>query len=447
MKSYSIAVIGTGYVGLVSGTCFAHVGHRVICCDVDATKIERLKRCEIPIYEPGLDKLVAEGMQQGRLSFTTDIAAAIQTADVIFIAVGTPMSQTGEANLDYVQQAARMIGTVINGYKVIVTKSTVPVGTGRLIAQWIGESAHNQYSFDIVSNPEFLREGSAVYDCLNMERTVIGADRPEAAAIIAELHEPFGTVVLKTSIESAELIKYASNCFLAMKISYINSIANLCDQLGADVDEVAQGMGLDSRIGHRFLQAGIGYGGSCFPKDTYALRHLTQEAGCSFSILEAVIDTNEKQRLIVIDKLQQSLGTLAGKRIAVLGLAFKPNTNDVRDAPSLTIIPKLLEAGAIVRAYDPIAAEEARHVLGDQVVYMPTVQDTVMYCDACLILTEWEQIVEADWEKLHGSMSRPLVIDGRNCWSAEKMAELGYEYISMGRPFVPQRETSLRVPV
>ncbi|MBG9737715.1 UDP-glucose/GDP-mannose dehydrogenase family protein [Paenibacillus alvei] len=436
MNGRSIAVVGTGYVGLVSGVCFAHVGHRVVCCDIDEQKIAMLQRGEIPIYEPGLDGLVRETVEAGRLSFTFNTQEAILQADVIFIAVGTPMSDSGEADLTYVRDAAAMIARYSRGYKIIVTKSTVPVGTGRMLADLIRHQAAADFSFDVVSNPEFLREGSAVHDCLNMERAIIGSDSDYASRMIESLHEPFGTVVLRTSLESAEMIKYASNAFLAMKISYINSIANLCEKMGADVQEVAHGMGLDSRIGGKFLQAGIGYGGSCFPKDTYALRYMAKHAECEFPILHAVIETNEKQRLRVVERLKHELGMLRGKHICVLGLAFKPNTNDMREAPSLTIIPLLERQGAIVHTYDPIAEQEARLYLGDSPHYHRDVYAAVTNCDAAIIVTEWDEIKQADLEMIHTLMKYPLVVDGRNCMNPLKMEEHGFQYFAIGRPAV-----------
>ncbi|WP_036697570.1 UDP-glucose dehydrogenase family protein [Paenibacillus taiwanensis] len=436
MSERKIAVIGTGYVGLVSGTSFAHAGHDVTCCDVDQGKIERLRQADITIYEPGLDVLVSENMRQGRLHFTTNIDEAVQQSAFIFIAVGTPMSESGEADMTYIQSAARMIGKAINGYKIVVTKSTVPVGTGRKLEQWIREEAPHA-RFDVVSNPEFLREGSAVYDSLNMERVIIGASQPSAADAVAQIYEPFGSVIVKTTLESAEMIKYASNTFLATKISFINAIANLCEHLGADVEEVAHGMGLDGRIGHRFLQAGIGYGGSCFPKDTYALQYMAREQGYDFSLLDAVIETNERQRLIVIEKLTKALGNVKGKRIAVLGLSFKPNTDDMRDAPSLTVVPIMTQLGATVRVYDPIAAEEARKHFGDSVTYCESVYEAVEQCDACIVLTEWETIVKADWQMIRSAMAAPVLIDGRNCWPLEDMHKAGFYYDSIGRQLIP----------
>ncbi|MFD7525283.1 UDP-glucose 6-dehydrogenase TuaD [Paenibacillus chitinolyticus] len=433
----TIGVIGTGYVGLVSGTCFSEVGHQVICCDIDEAKIAKLQRAEIPIYEPGLEELVKRNTNLNRLSFSSDIASVIHRSDVIFIAVGTPMSPSGEADLSYVRAAAAAIGQSIRDYKVIVTKSTVPVGTGRLVQEIIRSNQSDpSIPFDVASNPEFLREGSAVHDCMNMERAVIGATSDRAAEIIARLHEPFRTTIFKTSLESAEMIKYAANTFLAAKISFINAIANICERVGADVTEVAKGMGLDSRIGNKFLQAGIGYGGSCFPKDTHALKHIADVSGYDFKLLEAVIETNDKQRMLVIEKLEKAVGNLTDKKIAVLGLAFKPNTNDVREAPSLTLIPKLLEKGARVQAYDPIAVEEARRYLPDSVVYTQDLYDAVRDCDACVILTEWKEVVTMELDQLRELLRKPVIIDGRNCFALERMRQEGFEYYSIGRPEV-----------
>ncbi|MFS0836758.1 UDP-glucose 6-dehydrogenase TuaD [Paenibacillus sp. 1P03SA] len=432
-----IGVIGTGYVGLVSGTCFADVGHHVICCDIDEMKIEQLRAYKIPIYEPGLEELVIKNVQEGRLSFSSDIAGVIKEANIIFIAVGTPMSATGEADLSYVKDVARTIGSHLDGYKIIVTKSTVPVGTGRLIESMIRENLSDKgLTFDVVSNPEFLKEGSAIQDCMNMERAVIGATSEHAAEVIAEIHAPFRTTVFKTSLESAEMIKYAANTFLATKISFINAVANICEKVGADVTEVALGMGLDSRIGNKFLQAGIGYGGSCFPKDTYALKHIAYEAGYEFKLLEAVIETNENQRLVIIDKLNQALGTLQGKKLAVLGLAFKPDTDDVREAPSLSLIPILLSMGAEVQAYDPIAVHEASKYLPSAVRYVEDLYECVRGADACIILTEWKEIKSMDLKRLSDSLRQPVVIDGRNCFDLSDMRQNKLHYYSVGRAVV-----------
>lgn len=430
----NIAVIGTGYVGLVSGTCFAEIGNQVVCCDIDQSKINKLNQGSVPIHEPGLEDLVYKNVAAGRLSFTTDIPKAISQADIIYIAVGTPMSITGEADLRYVSAVARTIGENMNGYKVIVNKSTVPIGTGRLVQRLIEESLKDKnISFDIVSNPEFLREGSALSDCMNMERAIIGSTSEQAAQVIADLHEPFGSRVLITDLESAEMIKYSANCFLATKISFINSIANICERVGADVTEVAKGMGMDSRIGYKFLQAGIGYGGSCFPKDTHALVHIAESTGYDFELLKSVISTNERQKFIVVEKLKNILGELKGKTIAVLGLAFKPNTDDMRDAPSLQIIPSLLRQGAIVQAYDPIALNEAKIHFGDKILYHQDIYETVMNADACLILTEWDQIKEMNLIEVKRLLKTPVIVDGRNCFSLDEMQGQGFLYHSIGR--------------
>ncbi|WP_025027147.1 UDP-glucose 6-dehydrogenase TuaD [Caldalkalibacillus mannanilyticus] len=435
-----LAVVGTGYVGLVSGTCFAEIGNQVICCDVDQGKIDRLKAGEIPIYEPGLEELVASNVEAGRLSFTTEINTAIQSSDIIYIAVGTPMSETGEADLRYVKAVANTIGENLNDYKVVVNKSTVPVGTGELVRSIISEHVNNTIEFDVVSNPEFLREGSAIYDCMNMERAVIGATSEKAADIIAELHAPFKTNILKTDLESAEMIKYAANAFLATKISFINDIANVCERVGADVTKVAEGMGLDSRIGSKFLQAGIGYGGSCFPKDTQALVHIADEVNYDFKLLKSVIETNDLQRLRMIEKVENVFGKdLSGKTIAVLGLAFKPNTDDMRYAPALTIIPELVRKGAKVKGFDPIAISEAKKELGDQLEYSTDLYEVLKGSDLCLVLTEWKEVLEMDVEKVKQLLKQPIIIDGRNCFELEEMKSYNIQYISIGRQEVPKQ--------
>lgn len=429
-----ITVIGTGYVGLVSGACFAEIGNRVICCDVDQSKIDKLNHNEIPIYEPGLQEMVARNKEQGRLLFTTEVGEAIEASDIVYIAVGTPMSETGEADMRYVMQAAKKVGEHLNSNKIIVNKSTVPVGTGELVREVV--LANKKYpwiSFEVVSNPEFLREGSALSDCLNMDRAIIGSNNAEAAEEIAQLHAPFKTRIFKTDLESAEMIKYAANTFLATKISFINAIANICEKVGADVEDVAEGMGMDSRIGGKFLQAGIGYGGSCFPKDTYALAHISDKAGYEFDLLKSVIRTNQRQRFVIMDKLREALGGLAGKQIAVLGLAFKPNTDDMREAPSLSIVPELLKLGASVRAYDPIAEEAARKLLPAEVHYAESAEQAAAGSDACVILTEWGDIVSMNLGKVREQMKQPVIIDGRNCFQPEEMERSGFMYYSIGR--------------
>ncbi|MCY8808425.1 UDP-glucose/GDP-mannose dehydrogenase family protein [Bacillus atrophaeus] len=435
-----IAVIGTGYVGLVSGTCFAEIGNKVVCCDIDESKIRSLKNGVIPIYEPGLADLVEKNVQEQRLSFTNEIPSAVKEADIIYIAVGTPMSKTGEADLTYVKAAAKTIGEHLNGYKVIVNKSTVPVGTGKLVHSIIQKASKGKCPFDVVSNPEFLREGSAIHDTMNMERAVIGATSNKAASIIEDLHQPFHTPIIKTNLESAEMIKYAANAFLATKISFINDIANICERVGADVSKVSDGVGLDSRIGRKFLKAGIGFGGSCFPKDTTALLQIAKSAGYPFKLIEAVIETNEKQRIHIVDKLLNVMGDLKGRTISVLGLAFKPHTNDVRSAPALDVIPLLQQLGACVKAYDPIAIPEASSILGEQIEYSTNLYDAISDTDACLILTDWPEVKEMELVKAKTLLKQPIIIDGRNLFSLEEMRAAGYIYHSIGRPSVQGSE-------
>ncbi len=432
-----ICVIGTGYVGLVSGTCFAEIGNHVICCDIDPVKIQKLSLGEIPIYEPGLSAWVHKNMKEQRLSFTTNIAQAIEASDIIYIAVGTPMATNGEANLTYVEQVAKSIGLYAHGYKIVVNKSTVPVGT----AKWVKSIIHLhqvdvEAQFDVVSNPEFLREGSAIADFMQMDRAVIGADNPHAAQVIAELHAPLNTSIFITDTESAEMIKYAANGFLATKISFINAIANICERVGADVEQVAKGMGLDSRIGYKFLQAGIGYGGSCFPKDTYALLHTANSYGYSFDLMRSVIETNQEQRMLVVRKLQDIFGDLTDRHIAILGLAFKPNTDDMRDAPAVDIIPALHRLGAQLHAYDPIAIHHAQAILGDKTTYHTDIYETVLDCDACVIVTDWESVKNMDLSLLRTKMQSPIIIDGRNCLPREQMKSSGFLYHSIGQPVI-----------
>lgn len=446
-----IAVIGTGYVGLVSGTCFAEIGQRVTCCDIDQHKIEQLNVGNVAIYEPGLQELVQRNVQEKRLSFTCDVQAAIRSAEIIYIAVGTPMLASGEADLQYVQAVAKTIGQSIEGYKVIVNKSTVPIGTGAMIAEIIAQEIRvrasriddsakwEQPNIDVVSNPEFLREGSAVQDCMNMERAIIGATSEKAAQIIAKLHEPFQTKLVLTDVQTAEMIKYAANAFLATKISFINDIATICEAFEADVGKVAEGIGLDHRIGLANLKAGLGYGGSCFPKDVQALIHMADQAGYDFQLMKAVEQTNQGQRKRMIAKLQAALGTdLHERTIAVLGLAFKPNTNDMREAPCLSIIPELISLGAKVQAYDPVSVPVAPEYLGhsQQVSYFTDVYRAIENCHGAFILTDWQQIKTMDVSLIQKKMAIPLLVDGRNCFDLDHMREHGLIYHSMGRPVV-----------
>ncbi|SDS29063.1 UDPglucose 6-dehydrogenase [Paenibacillaceae bacterium GAS479] len=428
-----LAVIGTGYVGLVSGVCFAELGNEVICVDKMEDKIGKLQSGEVPIYEPGLKELIASNVSAGRLSFTTDLPEAVRAADVVILAVGTPSLPSGEANLSYIRQAAKEIGESINGYKVIVTKSTVPVGTNEKIGSILSENTI--HPFDIASVPEFLREGSAIRDTLNPDRIVIGADSPTARERLSALHRPLTDNILLTDIRSAEMIKYASNAFLATKISFINEIANICEKVGADVTQVAEGMGYDQRIGSSFLKAGIGYGGSCFPKDTEALIQIAGHVDYEFKLLKSVVEVNKDQRFNVIRKLETTLGELAGKTVAIWGLAFKPETDDVRDAPAFEIIQTLLDLGAKVRAYDPVAQENfSRGMQHGNVAYCSSAEEAATGADALCLLTEWREFREYPLTRLETLLRRPVLIDGRNQFTEEELAGTSFIYYSVGRP-------------
>jgi UDPglucose 6-dehydrogenase len=431
-----IAVVGSGYVGLVTGACLADFGISVTCVDNDARKIAMLQRGEIPIYEPGLDAIVAKNKKAGRLFFTTELKEAVEKALAIFIAVGTPPREDGSADLGYVVQVAEAIAEHINGYKVVVTKSTVPIGTGQLIEKIIGER-NPKFPFSVVSNPEFLREGSAIEDFMRPDRVVIGARDPQAVAIMKDIYAPLyliETPFVITSVESSELIKYASNAFLATKITFINEVAALCELLGADVLHVARGMGLDRRIGSAFLHPGPGYGGSCFPKDTKALTEIARNAGRSFAIVETVVEVNDRIKQRMADKIRAACGgSVAGKTIAVLGLSFKAETDDMREAPSIPIMHTLAREGAVLQAYDPAAVENARELLPEGVRYCGDVYDAAMGADCLVVLTEWNQFRSLDFERLKGSLRRKLVVDLRNLYEPEKMREAGFEYHSLGR--------------
>ncbi len=432
-----IAMIGAGYVGLVSGACFSEFGVRVICVDKDEAKVEKLNRGEMPIYEPGLDSLVQTNMRGGRLSFTTDISSAVDGADAVFIAVGTPSRRgDGHADLSHVYGAAEEIARALSGYAVVVTKSTVPVGTCRQVARTIRE-ARPDADFDVASNPEFLREGSAIGDFMRPDRVVIGTDSPRAREVLRRIYRPLyliETPIIFTTLETSELIKYAANSFLATKVSFINEIADLCDKLGADVHDVARGMGLDGRIGRKFLHPGPGYGGSCFPKDALALLRTAQEAGAPFNILETVVRVNDERKKRMADKIIEACGgSVAGKTIAVLGLTFKPNTDDMRDAPSLVIVPALQKAGATVRAFDPAGMAEARKLL-DGVAWCEDAYDTMVKADALTILTEWNEFRALDLGRVKSLMNRPLMVDLRNIYNPEEMAAAGFSYSCLGRP-------------
>jgi UDPglucose 6-dehydrogenase len=432
-----IAVIGTGYVGLVSGACFSEFGVNVVCVDKDEGKIARLQRGEIPIFEPGLDQLVESNVKAGRLSFTTDLAAAVAGADAVFIAVGTPSRRgDGHADLSYVFAAAEEIARALTGYAVIVTKSTVPVGTGRKV-QAIVRKTRPDAQFDVVSNPEFLREGSAIGDFMRPDRVVIGAETERSQEIMRTLYRPLyliETPIVFTAIETAELIKYAANSFLAAKITFINEIADLCEKVGADVQDVARGIGLDGRIGKKFLHAGPGYGGSCFPKDCLALVRTAQEAGAPVSIIETVVKVNDQRKLKMADRIVAACGgEVAGKTLAVLGLTFKPNTDDMRDSPALAILPALQAAGARIRAYDPEGMDEARKLLPD-LVYCGNAYETMAGADALVIITEWNEFRALDLERVKRLLKAPRLIDLRNVYKPQEMAAAGFEYTSIGRP-------------
>lgn len=428
-----LCVIGAGYVGLVSGVCFAALGNTVVCVDQNEDKIHELRAGGVPIYEPGLKALIKDNVEQGRLSFTTDTAASVEAAEIVILAVGTPSLPGGEANLSYIEEAACEVADAMNGYKVIVTKSTVPVGTNERIQNWI--ASRTNYPFGVASVPEFLREGSAVIDTLQPDRIIIGASDPHVFAVLTTLHEPLTTNIVTTDIRSAEMIKYASNAFLATKISFINEIANICEKVGADVTRVAHGMGLDQRIGSSFLSAGIGYGGSCFPKDTQALIQIAGNVDYEFKLLKSVVEVNQGQRFNVIRKLKEALGDLEGATIGIWGLAFKPNTDDVRDAPALDIMHSLLEAGAQIRAYDPIATANFRRLLdSSEVTWADSAREAAEGCEALCLLTEWEEFGEIGLGELNELMKYPIMIDGRNVYSEEQIRQSAFAYYSVGRP-------------
>jgi len=432
-----IAMIGTGYVGLVSGACFSEFGVSVVCVDKDEGKIARLRRGAMPIYEPGLEALVATNMAAGRLSFTTDLAAAVAGAEAVFIAVGTPSRRgDGHADLSYVYAAAAAVGRALTGYAVVVTKSTVPVGTGEEVAAILRRTRPAD-GFDVAANPEFLREGSAITDFMRPDRVVIGTDSERARAVLRQLYRPLHlieTPMLFTDIATAELIKYAANAFLATKITFINEIADLCEALGSDVQDVARGIGLDGRIGRKFLHAGPGFGGSCFPKDCTALVRTAGEAGAGLAILETVLQVNEARKYRMADKIITACGgTLAGKTLAVLGLTFKPNTDDMRDAPSLAILPRLMAAGACLRVFDPEGMVEAQKLM-PELVYCRDAYQTMEGAAALVLLTEWNEFRGLDLGRVERLLASPLVIDLRNIYQPQEMAAAGLSYLSIGRP-------------
>jgi UDPglucose 6-dehydrogenase len=430
-----IAVIGTGYVGLVTGACFAEFGVEVTCVDVDEKKIEGLKKGVMPIYEPGLDTIVEKNHKAGRLHFTTNIKSAVEQALVVFLAVGTPPKEDGSPDMSFYQQAAKDIAEAMNGYKVLVTKSTVPVGTGKWLREFVTEHQKVKTNFGVASNPEFLREGAAIDDFMRPDRVVVGSNEPDAIAIMKDLYRPLyliETPIVITSLEAAELIKYAANAFLATKITFINEIANLCDAIGCDVHDVARGMGMDNRIGRKFLHPGPGYGGSCFPKDTKAFTKVGDKYNVETSVVDAVIAANDRQRLMMMPKIEKVVGDLNGKQIGVLGLSFKPETDDMRESPATDIIKEMQKRGANVKAFDPVAMEEAKHSLPD-ISYATDEYDAIKDADALVIITEWNQFRALDMDKVKSLLKSPKIVDLRNIYEPKEMRELGFEYVGVGR--------------
>lgn len=433
----NIAVIGTGYVGLVTGTCFAETGNNVVCVDIDEDKVNKMRRGEVPIYEPHLDQVFERNIKANRLSFTTNLEDAVRMSDIIFLALPTPPGEDGSADLSYVLGVAEQLGKMIEEYKVIVDKSTVPVGTADLVAEAIEKNA--KVEFAVVSNPEFLREGFAIDDFLNPDRVVIGTSCNKAKEIMEELYKPFikdGNPIIFMDERSAELTKYAANAFLATKITFMNEIANFCELAGADVDKVRLGIGSDSRIGKKFLYPGVGFGGSCFPKDVNALVRSGRQAGYNFEIINSVLKVNDDQKIKLYQKAKAHFGSLDGKKIAMWGLAFKPDTDDIREAPSLYLIDKLVNDGAEVVAYDPEAMNNVRSQIGDKIAYAQDQYEALEDADAMFIVTEWGQFRNPDFAKIKTSLKNPLIFDGRNIFDLDKMDEFGFNYFSIGREVI-----------
>ncbi|MBD3426369.1 MAG: nucleotide sugar dehydrogenase [Candidatus Omnitrophica bacterium] len=428
-----LTIVGTGYVGLVTGTCFADLGNQVICSDNDEKKIQKLNEGGIPIYEPGLEELVKKNREKGRLSFTTDIAQAVRSSDVIFICVGTPPREDGSADLTGIEKVSRVVAENMDSYKLIVEKSTVPVETGEWVKSTIETFKKNGSDFDVASNPEFLREGSAIEDFMSPDRVVIGVESDRAEKLLRELYEPLETRIVVANIKGAEIIKHASNSFLATKISFINAVSNICDRVGADINDVAEGIGLDSRINRYFLKAGIGFGGSCFPKDLKAFIHISEKMGYSFGMLKEVERINEQQKDIAMKKMTEMLWNLPEKVIGVWGLSFKPNTDDIRCAPSIDLIKRLLEAGARIKAFDPVAMDNVRQELGEAVEYCKSAYEAARDADCVVLMTEWNEFKEIDFSKVKNMMNQPVMLDGRNVYDPEKMKAMGFKYMGMGR--------------
>lgn len=431
-----ISVIGTGYVGLVTGVCLSEVGHEITCLDIDPRKVDKLNSGESPIYEPGLDEMMERNIDAGRLSFTTSYQDALKDREVVIIAVGTPQAADGSAELTYLNNACKSIAEHMTNDLVVVTKSTVPVGTNEHVKAVIEEHKQEDDKVSVISNPEFLREGSAIHDTFHGDRIVIGGEDEASVQTVKSIFEPLNIPMLITDLRSAEMIKYASNAFLATKISFINELGNLCERIGANIESVSEGMGMDTRIGDNFLKAGVGYGGSCFPKDTTALQSIGKSVGYDLSIIDSVIGTNNRQQRIIVDKIKKVFPDLYGKKVAVLGLAFKPNTDDMRDAPSIKVIRELVDAGADVYAYDPIASENAKVYLPGATIYTASIDDTIEAVDFSVIMTDWQEIKDYSLQSFQDKMNNPVIFDGRNCYSLEDAKASGVEYHSIGRPTI-----------
>ena len=429
----NIVIAGTGYVGLVTGACLSEIGHKVTCIDIDEKKVEIMKQGISPIYEPGLDELLSKNYKKGRLNFTSDYKNAYKNADIIFIGVGTPEREDGSANLDYVFSVCKQIANNIKNDCLVVVKSTVPIGTNDKVEEFLKENLINDVNVEVASNPEFLSQGTAVTDTLYASRIVIGVESKNAENILRQVYEKFGQPIIVTNRRSAEMIKYASNDFLALKISFINEMANFCEIVGADIQEVARGMSYDSRIGSKFLNAGLGYGGSCFPKDTKALHWLSNDHGYEIKTIKAAIEVNENQKFKLFRKAKQLFGSLKGKRVAILGLTFKPGTDDLREAPSIPNIRRLLDEGCEVIAYDPIGINNFKKLFGDKILYADTIRDSLINSDMVFIFTEWKEIKEFDLFEYVNLMNTPIVFDGRNCYSISQVKNYNINYYSIGR--------------
>ncbi|PER44301.1 UDP-glucose 6-dehydrogenase [Bacillus thuringiensis] len=441
----NIAVVGTGYVGLVTGVCLSEINHQVICIDTDEEKVRKMQSGVSPIYEPGLDELMQKNIKKGTLHFSSNHQQGFRNAEIIFIAVGTPQLPDGSANLQYVETVAKSIAKYVRKDVIVVTKSTVPVGTNGFVKKTILDNLEKDVKIRIASNPEFLREGSAIQDTFQGDRIVIGTEDEETAKTLEEMYHSFGLPVFKTDIYSSEMIKYASNAFLATKISFINEISNICEKLGANVEDVAGGMGMDHRIGRAFLNAGIGYGGSCFPKDTEALVQIAGGVEHDFHLLKSVIEVNNSQQAQIVEKVKARMKNLAGKKIAMLGLAFKPNTDDMREAASIVIANKLIKEGAKVIAYDPIAMESAKKVLPQEVVYVDSLDKCLEGAEATIIVTEWEEFKSMDLNRFRSLVKNAILFDGRNCFNLKVMEEQCVEYYSVGRPVVNNKDEEVLV--